>query len=62
MAGENFVAPVLRKKITVNNIEETVSISMSTQSSPSTKVCSTSSSNQGSPKLYQAYGQEPANV
>jgi hypothetical protein len=61
-AGQHFVAPVLRKKLNVSHLEGTVSGSSSAQSSPSTQVYSTSSSTQGSPKLYQDYGRKPTNV
>ncbi|XP_058804912.1 calcium permeable stress-gated cation channel 1 [Phymastichus coffea] len=61
-AGQHFVAPVLRKKLPVGSPEETISVSTSVPSSPSTRVYSTNSSAQGSPKLYQDYGRTPTNV
>ncbi|XP_014231038.1 CSC1-like protein 2 isoform X1 [Trichogramma pretiosum] len=61
-AGQHFVAPVLRKRLIVDSPDENISNSTSVQSSPSTRVYTTNSSNQGSPRLYQDYGREPTNV
>lgn len=55
-AGQNFIAPVLRKKQT--SLEETISIGTNSDLSPPSLRSTSASSIQDSPKLYQNYGKE----
>ncbi|XP_050585932.1 calcium permeable stress-gated cation channel 1 [Bombus affinis] len=55
-AGQNFIAPVLRKKQT--SLEETISIGTNSDLSPPSLRSTSASSIQDSPKLYQDYGKE----